>query len=327
MRGKRISPGNVYVREMERMNRDPIMFAKKQPTSPLSRGESSPVSIFNMPSLPLPPIEPLPRSLSMPANHLPPTVTWADKSKVERSKQRQRSRLEELSEEHFPSEKQRSHRHLPVKSKHIEAKGDAHLKVKERSLLKKHWIKVREARRDALAEEEALAAAWNGEEIAEDNERKPPRATAAKREKVRRNQRRLARDQKCYAAWDPIEADALDHDKPAKKPKVKNPFKGRRFRAMMQRESSGAALSDVFQGGVMLSCAAARDLKMMMVSCGRLQTPQELESLFTQRPTTPHMALGYLHAVKHRAKMAGHRGSRSILRQPATVKAQGKRRS
>ena len=94
---------------------------------------------------------------------------------------------------------------------------------------------------------------------------RPSRKTAERREKVRRSQRRAARDAKCLVPDDPIEWAALEVPPPKKPKRREGPplLPPKLVRYLLSRESSGAALRDVFHGGVCLSSAAAHDFQAM----------------------------------------------------------------
>jgi len=236
---------------------------------------------------------------------------------------------------------------LAVKSKDpLEAKAAQHAKAVKRGLEKKHWLKVKRSKAAARREhaDKLLDLQMEGlmtEHAAPQDAgtpastRKPRDPYAPKREMSRRNARREARDRKCYMFDDPIEVLALTPDAPPKhKPSGPDPRKllTKQIIKLLALESRGAALTEVFGEGVILSLDAARDLFSMMIISRQLAA-RDTASLETERALQDTIAALSGKGAKRKLKALGKkpykvpkgRGTTAYLRQPFMTKAQGKR--
>jgi len=160
-------------------------------------------------------------------------------------------------------------------------------KAKQKGLMHKHWGKKRvqksraRAAADALAEQLAMQMA--GDADAPGIPTRPPEATSdsapvcrdgkmrgERRKngvivaKLRRSQRRAARDRKCFAFDDAenLPVAPAPHTLRAKKKPV--PFKKSYAYMLLCSEPLGPVLSDLFSGGLMLSMPATLDLEEML---------------------------------------------------------------
>jgi len=236
--------------------------------------------------------------------------------------------LEDIDAKYCTSEALTNRWFLPVKTTHLGRRSERNGKDRDRGLLKKNYIKRAKARRMTrqahVAAEAALDTGANS-----DKAKKVSWHRSVKHSKVRRNARRGARDRKCYAADEPIEAQAIDIAsklfKRVKKPRPKEFHQQPAVISMLKQDSKGARLSDIFEGGIILSCAAAQDLQAMMADT-RQATIDMLSP--AQKPAISVKTLYYLEAHRKAAQRAsGGRGAKAYMRQPSLVKAQGKRRS
>jgi hypothetical protein len=257
---------------------------------------TSPVSIVAELSATRPPkMKPLPAPVVAPTPSddamipLPPATVWGHRHKIWIARCKDRRMIEDMIKAHESSDVALEQRAcLPVKTSHLERKAERRLKARNRGLMSKHYDKRRKARLasrkdrdDRLAaeqeneakQEKKERAAWRpalDDEVRAEVEEpepkaRPSRKTAERREKVRRSQRRAARDAKCLVPDDPIEWAALEVPPPKKPKRREGPplLPPKLVRYLLSRESSGAALRDVFHGGVCLSSAAAHDFQAM----------------------------------------------------------------
>jgi len=108
----------------------------------------------------------------------------------------------------------------------------------------------------------------------------------------------------------------------------KAPSLRRELLALLKRESTGAALSEVSRGGVLLSSAAASDLTAMMTSFRkqtyRRRIKQQLEE---KKPLAKKVAAvaGAKRSTDHRPGKLSHTkvpkaGTMTYLRQPSMLK-------
>ena len=160
--------------------------------------------------------EPFVPELAMPApaNYLPPTSTWGLRHKVELRRRNRFAKLDDIDSRR--GEELINKWRLPNKVHNsLEKKAEAHDKVKERNLLKKHYKKYRAAKAKARAEHEAHLDKASREETSEadaganDVQRQPKSRRSLQSEKYRRNLRRDARDRKCFEPDDHCEAEAI----------------------------------------------------------------------------------------------------------------------
>jgi len=238
---------------------------------------------------------------------------------------------------------------LPVKTICLDSKKEQKRKEKERGLREKHWKKHRAERRAAraaheayLLAEEAKGVESEGDELLEDRivaERKQPRCHAAKREKIRRQQRRFARDSRCFAAEDAIEAAALMPTvmKVAKDEQLPTPAQPLPplpldlILRLISSEPIGASLRCVFAGGVGLSCPAAQDLEQMMNSMSANGRQLQLKAKCRMPESVPPVGKASprwrVSRFSFTPTAKGCGGAAAYLRKPSSMKAQGKRHS
>jgi len=330
-----------------------VKFTKKTQTE-----LSSPVSIVS--ELPTPPqMKPLPPSVPIvpPSNEalpLPAQAVWGYKHKLWLARCMERRTVEDIFEAYASSDigpiDQRAR--LPIKSQQADRKAERKAERREQGLQKKYYDQRRTARRAALKEHQALLAAEQEEqertareahddleeaemEEADMKPTRPSRKTAARREKMRRSQRRAARDAKCLAPDDPIEWAALEVDAPKKPTRRTTPprLSPKLISLLLSRESSGAALSDVFNCGVCLSSAAAKDLRDMWLQIClhvtlALRLDQKQEPPERSEMTPKRLAKSRELQARRKAsrqKMPKGSGAHGYLRQRSMLKAQGKR--
>lgn len=376
MRGKRIAQHYTAHRIAHKDSlksgidqEDTIIFKKSmkgEPTSPRSTMEGSPPgspdSIFHSLAPKLPTMMPLLPKPAMPLEEtpsLPVTAVWGNAHKLMLAKRSRHETLEAVIDEYLAFESLVSRARLPTKV-HFETAAARNVKAMERGLLNKYWIKQRAQKHAKRAEYEARVAAEEAAEAAATNEEeaavetavvaptcKPRREYAAKREKVRRDARRQARDLKCFSYDDPIEWVELEAppsaDARGQPLKQRQKKRAGRMRSMghvlhatiklLSVESTGAALADVFTGGVALSCAAASDLNAMITASSQTpfdeRTSLPLPSVLAKEgmPSTKTRKKKLLSSTTPlRTKMAKTSGGTAgYLRQPSMVKAQGKR--
>jgi len=350
---------NIYVRDMIEEEVSTMFFDTRKPNMKVKVNtarayEESPTSVASYLSPPT--MMKLPETfvpeLAMPEvqdQGLPATSTWGLRHKVELRRRNRFAKLEAIDAQ-YTSEELHNKWRLPTKSQNpLEKKMKALEKTKERALLKKHYIKQRAIKSEARESHELFVAKaqanakrqapWRGPTLAseptvEDEKmrtrvaKKPykkPKGHSVLHEKIRRNLRRDARDRKCFAPHDHLEVEAISlAAKLFKRPKKLNPFTTPRFLKMLKSESKGVPLSDIYGGGVFLSCAAAEDLKTMMAESRQVSLGMPV---VIQRATVQTKARYYLHAAGKTSSKASGRGTTSYMRHPSMTKAQGKRRS
>lgn len=351
---------NIYVRDMIEEEVSTMLFDTRNPNMKAKGNkarvyEESPTSVASYLSPPT--MMKLPETfvpeLAMPEpvqdQGLPATSTWGLRHKVELRRRNRFAKLEAIDAQ-YTSEQLHNKWRLPNKSPNpLEKKMKSLEKTKERALLKKHYIKQRAIKSEARESHELFVAKaqanakrktpWRGPTLAseptiEDEKmrtrvaKKPykkPKGHLVMHEKIRRNLRRDARDRKCFAPHDRHEVEAIGlAAKLFKRSKKLNPFTTPRFLKMLKSESKGVPLSDIYGGGVFLSCAAADDLKTMMAASRQASLDMPV---VIQRATVQARARYYLHSGGKMSPKASGRGSTSYMRHPSMVKAQGKRRS
>lgn len=185
--------------------------------APMSPAASSPISIFS----PLAPIvpeikllaEPLPKSVVEVAEAptLPASSVWGNAHKLVLARRSRRAALEDIVDEYMGQEMD-YRANLPTKTTHLEKKSEQNVKAMERGLLKKHWAKHRAVKAAADESHKTFLEAWEAEGEVESHPSKLRKysATKLKVEKIRRNERRAARDAKCFDPYDAVEYAALD---------------------------------------------------------------------------------------------------------------------
>jgi len=225
-------------------------------------------------------------------------------------------------------------------------------KVIAQSLDKKFWRKHQAARREGrrahqhlLSEMERAERSEADGDLADEDEaleltvarRKPTNPHGLARAKVRRAQRLAARDRKCFAFDDPVEAEALlpspEEAAPVAKKKKPTPPEDPKLAAhsaidrmlreyletapvLLSFESKGAPLQDLYHGGIMLSCAAVRDLGQMAVGL-----PVTKQATHEKRNR-----LKIRERYRSHPKTAHARGAAAALVKPAVLNGQAGRR-
>ena len=112
-----------------------------------------------------------------------------------------------------------------------------------------------------------------------------------RRERIRRDERRAARDRKCFSTDDELRPSSAPPKNIPKAGGVKTrkaapgtaPLAGEELSALMLAASpTGPSVSDLFNGGVMLSSAAAQDMQQMMA--GMASRPPRKKRPSTSKP-------------------------------------------
>lgn len=306
-------------------------------------GPESPVSIFSQLGPKVPPAMKLPKPMvklllpksMIPTSNgplLPANAVWGLKGR----QQWVCHRDQEIVEEFLISEKHESRARLPLKGTG-QARAEHKQKAMARGLEKKHWKKVAAARADAREAHEVLLEQEERVQLgdADGGREQPMRAAkewkgprmAARRERVariRREQRCAARDRKCFAHEEPVESlspeplPAVEATRP--KPKWEMPSAENIPMAPFPwSEPEGPAVAELFRGGVMLSCAAVDDLKVMMAD---IRAPALAHTI--DHAKRARCRAGRNTMAKKMAKLK-KLGAGAYLVAPSMVKGQGKR--
>jgi len=228
----------------------------------------------------------------------------------------------------------------------VGTKSERKARAKNRGLDAKYWAKYRSLKRVKHAMWQAFEAMQAEDEAGEDedegaslqsgptNSGKPPRETKTKREKIRRSARCNARDRKCFEYGEPHEWTPFPAEQLAATHQKTTAFVPLALLALLQRESTGAALSELSRGGMLLSCEATTDLFDMMASFRkqtyrrRIKTKSEktkkaAAAAVEQRVRSPLPTK--MNEQKTYNDKVPKAGTMSYLRRPALLKAKGKR--
>jgi len=235
----------------------------------------------------------------------------------------------------------------PVKEM-VGTKSERKAKEKNRGLDAKYWAKYHSLKRVKHAMWQAFEAlqAVPEDEAGEDedegaslpsgptNSRKPPRDTKTKREKIRRSARCNARDRKCFEYGEPHEWIPFPAEQLAATHQKTTAFVPLALLALLQRESTGASLSELSRGGVLLSREAATDLSDMMTSLRKQTYRRRIKTKSEETKKAAAAAVEKRVGSPLPTKMNEQKtyndkvpkvGTMSYLRQPALLKAKGKR--